>query len=184
MAKETDPKPTPKCALCKGEHTAWSNACPRRRREQARIELARKARPTFHYESDEPRPITLKTPASGNGGEVPVPSEGGGKTATLTSTPTPSAFPSQSHPYDLRRNIQPSTRLAEGEWQTHRRRRTRSPQKSSQRDRSRSPDVRQTRPALTERSANASLGRREARGKPVENVQTIENFFQLTPSQQ
>ncbi|CEL05808.1 hypothetical protein ASPCAL06922 [Aspergillus calidoustus] len=167
MAKETDPKPTPKCALCKGEHTAWSNACPRRRREQARIELARKTRPTFHYESDEPRPTTLKTPASRNGGEASVLIEGGSGAVALTSTPTASVSPSQSHPYDLRRNIQPSTRLVEGEWQTHRRRRTRSPQKSSQRDRSRSPGVRQT-PRLSLRSkqpnscyAQGSLGNLE-----------------------
>jgi hypothetical protein len=30
MVKEADPKPTVCCVLCKGQHTAWSNACPRR----------------------------------------------------------------------------------------------------------------------------------------------------------
>jgi hypothetical protein len=70
MARDTDPKPTPKCVLCKGQHTAWSNACPRRRREQARTEQARKTRPIFLYESDESRPGASET-AAGRGVERP-----------------------------------------------------------------------------------------------------------------
>jgi hypothetical protein len=40
IARDADPKPTPKCVLCKGQHTAWSNTCLWRWREQARIEQA------------------------------------------------------------------------------------------------------------------------------------------------
>ncbi|KAI3056824.1 hypothetical protein CBS147353_11131 [Aspergillus niger] len=187
IARDADPKPAPKCVLCKGQHTAWSNACPRRRREQARIEQARKTRPIFHYESDESRPAAAGT-ATGGGVERPSnPLERGSDLVKLTDTPTPSLPASQSHQYDLRRTIQPSTRVAEDEWQTARhRRRTRSPQKGSQRDRSRSPRASQGRSALSERPVNATLGRGNARDQavPGEKIQTLENFFQLTPSQQ
>jgi hypothetical protein len=35
---------TPRCAVCKGAHTAWSNACPARRKEMARVEQAKQIR--------------------------------------------------------------------------------------------------------------------------------------------
>jgi hypothetical protein len=187
IARDADPKPAPKCVLCKGQHTAWSNACPRRRREQARIEQARKTRPIFHYESDESRPAAAGT-TTGGAVERPLnPLESGSGLVNLTDTPTPSLPASQPHQYDLRRTIQPTTRAGEDEWQTARpRRRTRSPQKSSQRDRSRSPRAGQGRSALSERPVNATLRRGNVQDQavPGEKIQTLENFFQLTPSQQ
>ncbi|OJZ79993.1 hypothetical protein ASPFODRAFT_212934 [Aspergillus luchuensis CBS 106.47] len=187
IARDADPKPAPKCVLCKGQHTAWSNACPRRRRKRARIEQARKTGPIFHYESDESRPAAAGT-ATGGGVERPSkPLKRGSDLVNSTDTPTPSLSASRSHQYDLRRTIQPSTRAAEDEWQTERRRRrTRSPQKGSQRERSRSPRASQGRSALSERPVNATLGRGNARDQavPGEKIQTLENFFQLTPSQQ
>ena len=98
----------------------------------------------------------------------------------LTDTLTPSLPASQSHQYDLRKTIQPSTRAGEDEWHTaRRRRRTRSPQKSSQRDRSRSPRPGQGRSVLSERPVNATMGRGNARDQavPREKIQTLENFF-------
>ncbi|RJE18498.1 hypothetical protein PHISCL_09164 [Aspergillus sclerotialis] len=116
------------------------NAC------YARIERARKSRPIFYYESD-----AYGTPV--NTPRAPILSDKRRDAVDLTTTPTPSLPPSQAHQYDLRRNTQPSARCAEDERQiAQRRRRTRSPQKNSPRDRSRSPRVRQGRPALTERS--------------------------------
>ena len=32
---------TPRCTVCKGAHTAWSNACPARRKEMRRVEQAK-----------------------------------------------------------------------------------------------------------------------------------------------
>lgn len=39
IAGDADLKPTPKCVLCKGQHTAWSNVCPWRWRAQVRVEI-------------------------------------------------------------------------------------------------------------------------------------------------
>lgn len=38
---------TPRCPVCKSAHTAWSNACPVRRKELERIEQAKRTRPTY-----------------------------------------------------------------------------------------------------------------------------------------
>jgi hypothetical protein len=37
----------PRCAVCKGAHTAWSNACPARRKEMGRVEQAKQTRNTY-----------------------------------------------------------------------------------------------------------------------------------------
>jgi hypothetical protein len=49
----------PQCAVCKDAHTAWSNACPARRKEMQRVEQAKEARSIYwHVPSKEgtPRP--------------------------------------------------------------------------------------------------------------------------------
>lgn len=190
MRKDADPKPTPKCVLCKGQHTAWSSACPRRRRELARVEQARKTRPIFHYESEDLGISPIKHTV---GGKTPAyretatcSTEGENRVVNITDTPTPSLNPSQTHPYDLRRSVQSSSHVADEGWQTaYRRRRTLSPQKSTNKERSRSPR-RRGRPPLAEKHANASTRTKNGLDKPFpgENTQTLESFFQLNPSQQ
>ena len=39
----------PRCAVCKGAHTAWSNACPARRKEMGRIEQAKQTRSIYWH---------------------------------------------------------------------------------------------------------------------------------------
>jgi hypothetical protein len=45
------PKPAPKCAVCKGKHTAWSPICPDRRAALAKIETAKSLRPYTHQDT-------------------------------------------------------------------------------------------------------------------------------------
>lgn len=40
---------TPRCAVCKDAHTAWSNACPARRKEMRRVEQAKMMRSTYWH---------------------------------------------------------------------------------------------------------------------------------------
>lgn len=40
---------TPTCTVCKGAHTAWSNACPARRKEMNRVEHAKQTRNTYWH---------------------------------------------------------------------------------------------------------------------------------------
>lgn len=40
---------TPYCAACKGAHTAWSNACPARRKEMQRVERAKEVRSVYWH---------------------------------------------------------------------------------------------------------------------------------------
>lgn len=40
---------TPRCAVCKGAHTAWSNACPARRKEMRRVEQAKEIRSVYWH---------------------------------------------------------------------------------------------------------------------------------------
>jgi hypothetical protein len=39
----------PRCAVCKGAHTAWSNACPARKKEMARVEQAKQVRSIYWH---------------------------------------------------------------------------------------------------------------------------------------
>lgn len=39
----------PRCTVCKDTHTAWSNACPARRKEMQRVELAKQARSIYWH---------------------------------------------------------------------------------------------------------------------------------------
>jgi hypothetical protein len=39
----------PRCAVCKGAHTAWSNACPARKKEMGRVEQAKLTRSTYWH---------------------------------------------------------------------------------------------------------------------------------------
>jgi hypothetical protein len=40
---------TPRCAVCKGAHTAWSNACPARKKEIGRVEQAKQTRSIYWH---------------------------------------------------------------------------------------------------------------------------------------
>ena len=40
---------TPRCAVCKGVHTAWSNACPARKKEMERVGQAKLTRSTYWH---------------------------------------------------------------------------------------------------------------------------------------
>jgi hypothetical protein len=40
---------TPRCVVCKSDHTAWSNACPARRKELGRVEAAKQTRSTYWH---------------------------------------------------------------------------------------------------------------------------------------
>jgi hypothetical protein len=40
---------TPRCAVCKGAHTAWSNACPARKKEMGRVEQAKQTRNIYWH---------------------------------------------------------------------------------------------------------------------------------------
>ncbi|OJD24284.1 hypothetical protein ACJ73_04357 [Blastomyces percursus] len=46
--KEEEPDFTPKCVLCKGPHTTWSNSCQIRQTQLAKVEQARKNRPSYY----------------------------------------------------------------------------------------------------------------------------------------
>lgn len=39
----------PRCTVCKGAHTAWSNACPARKKEMERVEQAKQIRSTYWH---------------------------------------------------------------------------------------------------------------------------------------
>lgn len=51
---------TPRCVVCKGTHTAWSNACPARRKEMQRVEQAKQARSIYWH-------VPLKEKAASTG---------------------------------------------------------------------------------------------------------------------
>ena len=40
---------TPRCAVCKGVHTAWSSACPARKKEMGRVEQAKQSRNIYWH---------------------------------------------------------------------------------------------------------------------------------------
>jgi len=67
---------TPRCAVCKGAHTAWSNACPARKKEMERVEQAKRASnfywPVTPKESTE-KPKSHKTRNNGGTQEVQAP---------------------------------------------------------------------------------------------------------------
>lgn len=171
MVKETDPKPAPSCVLCKGQHTAWSNACPRRRKELARTEQARQNRPVFYYETDDSGRSAMGARAE-IGTRAPIRPSSPVRAQNDTNTPGSSqgsAASSQLHSYGLRKGTQPSTRAVGEEWQTaHKRRRT------------------LTRRVLAESSANTRRERVTQSDKPAPggNMQSISNFFEVTPSSQ
>ena len=125
MKKLSDPKPAPLCALCKGQHTAWSSACPRRIKELARVEQARQNQPVFHYGTDNSGCSTVGEPA---GNQKAAAMQTFNFTGTQNSINSrvdnlqESPASSQSHSYDLRRTVQPSTRVDGERWQTVRKR--------------------------------------------------------------
>lgn len=66
----------PRCAVCKGAHTAWSNACPARRKELGRVEQAKQIRSIYwHVPSKEniTRPRTYDTHSANATQEARIP---------------------------------------------------------------------------------------------------------------
>ena len=51
---------TPRCTVCKGGHTAWSNACPARKKELERVELAKRTRNIYWPVQPKERTNTSK----------------------------------------------------------------------------------------------------------------------------
>lgn len=64
---------TPHCAVCKDNHTAWSNACPARRKEMRRVEQAKETRSIYWHVPVKERGVQPETQRV-NGG--PTPREG------------------------------------------------------------------------------------------------------------
>ncbi|OJD11283.1 hypothetical protein ACJ73_09574, partial [Blastomyces percursus] len=50
--KKEYPNSSPKCALCKGPHAAWSNNCLTRQAEITKVEQARRNRPSYYIRPD------------------------------------------------------------------------------------------------------------------------------------
>ena len=57
---------TPRCAVCKGSHTAWSNACPARRKELQRVEQAKEARSIYWHVPAKGATATSATQRTGH----------------------------------------------------------------------------------------------------------------------
>lgn len=55
---------TPRCAVCKGDHTAWSNACSARRKEMKRVELAKEIRSIYWHVPPKDNPTQPGTHAT------------------------------------------------------------------------------------------------------------------------
>ncbi|GAT19405.1 NADPH-cytochrome P450 reductase [Aspergillus luchuensis] len=168
MLKETDPKPAPSCVLRKGLHTAWTqclsaeegngqnrtgsteSTCllPRNRRFRE-VDSGASMRTQEHATTRSTSPIGTQDNTS-----MP----GSSQTSIASSQP---------RPYDLRKAIQPSTRLAGQEWQTaHKRRRT------------------VARRILAESPANTrrvEVTTQPDNPTPGENTQPISNFFEARP---
>jgi hypothetical protein len=58
---------SPRCAVCKGVHTAWSNVCPDRKKELERVELAKQTRSVYWHVppkayTTQPRNHTTRNP--------------------------------------------------------------------------------------------------------------------------
>lgn len=52
---------TPRCAVCKDAHTAWSNACPARKKEMRRVEEAKEARSIYWHVPVKEKTATTET---------------------------------------------------------------------------------------------------------------------------
>ena len=57
---------TPRCAVCKADHTAWSNACPARRKEMRRVEQAKEVRSIYWHVPPKNSPAPLGTHSTGS----------------------------------------------------------------------------------------------------------------------
>lgn len=83
---------TPRCAVCKGAHTAWSNACPARKKEMERVEQAKQVRSIYwHVPSKEntTRPRTYDIRNTNGTQEVRIP-------ATTTPAQTTTQRPEET----------------------------------------------------------------------------------------
>ena len=52
----------PRCAVCKEAHTAWSNACPARRKEMRRVEQAKEGRSIYWHVPAKDTPAAATAP--------------------------------------------------------------------------------------------------------------------------
>jgi hypothetical protein len=101
--KEEEPNFTPKCALCKGPLAAWSHSCEIRQRQLAKVEQAKRNRPSFYLGPREPgnaihnTTITTEAPPQVN---------------TQRKRPAEITGGSTSAPIRERATIQPRTAMA------------------------------------------------------------------------
>jgi hypothetical protein len=89
---------TPRCPVCKGAHTAWSNACPARRKEMGRVEQAKQVRNIYWPVAprDEPRENNNPRKRTRNAHDpildqiitIGTPREGSQDRAAVTQEPT------------------------------------------------------------------------------------------------
>ncbi|KAK9445095.1 hypothetical protein VB005_01558 [Metarhizium brunneum] len=98
---------TPRCAVCKDDHTAWSNACPAKKKEMRRVEQAKESRSIYWHvplketkrpretvttRQDRPRPPAAPQTASQMPNEDAEPREPAEITLSNSRPPVPREF--------------------------------------------------------------------------------------------
>jgi hypothetical protein len=87
---------TPKCAVCTGAHTAWSNACPARKKEMGRVEQAKQTRNIYWHvpaRDDTPKNHTTRK------GDRPIRNPTANQTVVIPGTPTAESSTSGTQAY-------------------------------------------------------------------------------------
>jgi len=83
---------TPKCTVCKGVHTAWSNACPARKKEMGRVEQAKQIRSIYWHvpsKDDTPKDNNRRT------GDLTTRNRTLNQTTRIPATPIPAQTATQ-----------------------------------------------------------------------------------------
>jgi len=98
---------TPRCVVCKGAHTAWSNACPGRKKELERVERAKQVRSVYwHVPAKEgtsrsrPRNLSNEQPA-----QIEQPAATTQPTSTTTQDPEETSQEAREHGNNLEEPI-------------------------------------------------------------------------------
>ena len=89
---------TPRCAVCKGAHTAWSNACPARKKEMGRVEQAKQVRSIYWHvpsKEDTTRPRTYNIRNANTTQEVRIRSTNATQESRIPETPIPTQTTTQ-----------------------------------------------------------------------------------------
>lgn len=124
--REEDPSFTPKCALCKGQHAAWSNICQIRQAQLAKVELARRSRPTYYYSSETPERLPHTSKPTNDAGIVSTGRANQGNPASSTNALQPRKRPAETadtYTQDARverRTVRPRTAARTGSQRTQR----------------------------------------------------------------